>query len=69
MKRKYLKYVIMGAISAIVATSLLRPHEDIKKTPRDYNEIIASGELNVTTEYNSVSYYVEGDSPLPKIRD
>lgn len=62
MKRKYLKYVIMGAISAIVATSLLRPHEDIKKTPRDYNEIIASGELNVTTEYNSVSYYVEGDS-------
>ena len=62
MKRKYLKYIIMGAISATIATFLLHPHEERKKGPRDYKEIIASGELKVTTEYNSVSYYVKGDS-------
>lgn len=62
MKRKYLKYVIMGAISAIIATCFLRPREEAAKRPRDYKEIAASGELNVTTEYNSVSYYVDGDS-------
>jgi len=31
-------------------------------TPRDYNEIMASGELNVVTDYNSIGYYVSGDS-------
>lgn len=31
-------------------------------TPRDYKEIMASGELNVVTDYNSIGYYVSGDS-------
>lgn len=30
--------------------------------PRDYSEIISSGELNVVTDYNSIGLYVSGDS-------
>jgi len=30
--------------------------------PRDYNEIISSGELNVVTDYNSIGLYASGDS-------
>lgn len=63
MKRKYLKYVIMGAVAAIVATFILHdPEKKEEGKPRDYQEIAASGELNVTTEYNSISYHVEGDT-------
>ena len=29
---------------------------------RDYNEIIDSGVLNVVTDYNSIGYFVSGDS-------
>ena len=32
------------------------------RTPRDYSEIMASGELNVVTDYNAIGYYVSGDS-------
>ena len=32
------------------------------RTPRDYSEIRASGELNVVTDYNSIGYFVSGDS-------
>jgi len=61
MKQKVLKYVIMGTLSALIATYLLRPHEE-KRNPRDYKEIVASGILNVTTEYNSVSYHIKDDT-------
>ncbi len=61
MKRKVLKYVIMGTLSALIATYLLCSHEEEGK-PRDYKEIVASGVLNVTTEYNSVSYHIENDT-------
>ncbi len=62
MKKKYIKYIIMGVISAIVATCLLHKEEEEVITPRDYKEILASGELRVTTEYNPVGYFVEGDT-------
>lgn len=29
---------------------------------RDYNEIMASGELNVVTDYNSIGYFIAGDT-------
>ncbi|NCD14154.1 MAG: transporter substrate-binding domain-containing protein [Bacteroidia bacterium] len=29
---------------------------------RDYSEILASGEMNVVTDYNSIGYYVSGDT-------
>jgi len=30
--------------------------------PRDYKDITASGELNVVTDYNSIGYFVSGDT-------
>jgi len=41
--------------------AMSRP-EKPPSTPRDYNEIMASGELNAVTDYNSIGYYVSGDS-------
>lgn len=35
---------------------------DKKLIARDYNEIIDSGVLNVVTDYNSIGYFVSGDS-------
>lgn len=34
----------------------------IPDLPRDYAQIIQSGELNVVTDYNTVGYFVSGDS-------
>ncbi|WP_455592606.1 transporter substrate-binding domain-containing protein [Bacteroides sp.] len=60
-KTKYLKYLILGLISALVVTLWPRKKE-VPGHPRDYAEIIASGELRVATEYNSISFYVDGDT-------
>lgn len=34
----------------------------IPNQPRDYAQMIESGELNVVTDYNSIGYFVSGDS-------
>lgn len=60
-KSKHLKYLILGLISALVVTFWPRK-EEVPGHPRDYAEIIASGELKVATEYNSISFYVDGDT-------
>lgn len=60
-KLKYLKYLILGLISALVVTLWPRK-EEATGHPRDYAEIIASGKLRVATEYNSISFYVDNDT-------
>ncbi len=62
IKRKYLKYLLLGAICFLVLW--LWPQKKEKKNghPRDYAEIIASGILHAATEYNSISFYVDGDT-------
>lgn len=62
IKRKYLKYLLLGAICFLVLW--LWPQKKKKKNghPRDYAEIIASGILHAATEYNSISFYVDGDT-------
>lgn len=59
--RKYLKYVLMGLLAAVIATFLPRKNKDIFR-PRDYDEIKLSGVLRAVTEYNALSLYVDGDS-------
>lgn len=63
MKRKYVKYLIMGITAALVATYMVqKDHTPVKKHPRTYEEILESGVLRAATEYNSLSYYVDGDT-------
>lgn len=65
MKKQLFLYLLL-LVAAIVAMVWLR--NVINRTtkppsaPRDYREIMASGELNVVTDYNSIGYYVSGDS-------
>lgn len=63
-KRLYLYLLLL--IVAIVAMILLRTSMkgfcNTFMAPRDYNEIISSGELNVVTDYNSIGLYASGDS-------
>lgn len=67
MQSKYKKnglYIALIAAVAGIAVMLIRTGEN-KETvyhPRDYDEIIKSGVLRVVTEYNSVSFYVDGDT-------
>ncbi|WP_294070108.1 transporter substrate-binding domain-containing protein [Proteiniphilum sp. UBA1028] len=65
LKKQLFLYLLL-LVAAIVAMVWLR--NAINRTPkppsalRDYREIMASGELNVVTDYNSIGYYVSGDS-------
>ena len=52
-KSKLSKYIILGAIAALVATFILPKKEIHKGHPRDYAEIAADGTLHAATEYNS----------------
>lgn len=61
-KSKVLNYVILGAVAALIATFLLPKKETKKGHPRDYAEIAAEGTLHAATEYNSISFYVDGDT-------
>lgn len=61
---KYLKYGIMGVIAVALSAILFTPkhQEEEVPSPRSYNEIIASGTLKAVSEYNSISYFVQGDT-------
>ena len=61
-KTKLLKYIILGAVAALVATIMQPKRERRKRHPRDYAEIAANGTLRAATEYNSISFYVDGDT-------
>lgn len=61
---KILKYSIIGVIAVLLATLWTKREkkETLPSQPRDYNEIIASGVLRAVTEYNAVSFHVDGDT-------
>lgn len=61
-KSKLLKYVILGVVAALIATFLLPKKEVRKGHPRDYAEIAAEGIIRAATEYNSISFFVDGDT-------
>lgn len=62
--RKYLKIVfsIVGGLILIVVVYSLVMTGDDDNVDRDYPEIAEEGNLNIVTDYNSVGYYVAGDS-------
>lgn len=63
MNRKYVKYLIMGIVATLIATYMTQKDTvPVKGHPRTYEEIIKSGILKAATEYNSLSYYVDGDT-------
>ena len=61
-KTKLLRYIILGVVTALIATFLMPPKEKPKGKPRDYAEIASEGILHAATEYNSISFYVDGDT-------
>ena len=58
----YLLLLIVAAGTMYLIRSQNRRNADSNPVPRDYNEIRASGVLNVVTDYNTIGYYVSGDS-------
>lgn len=58
----YLLLLVVAVATMIGLRNVMNRPEKLPSTPRDYNEIMASGELNVVTDYNSIGYYVSGDS-------
>lgn len=61
-KAKLLKYVILGLITALLATFFFKKKEKAKGHSEDYAEIVAKGVIHAATEYNSISFYVDGDT-------
>ncbi len=61
MWKKYGKYILMGVTATVIVTSFLLRKKETGH-PRDYDEIIRSGVLRVVTEYNSISFFIDGDS-------
>lgn len=64
LKRTHIAYLALLLVLIIVGAIWLPTHrsEKPKGHPRDYAEIAASGLLRVATEYNSLSFYVDGDT-------
>ena len=57
-------FLLFGGVLMIIMKQLFRKEEPKVYMPRDYNEIMNSGEMNVVTDYNSIGYYVSGDSAI-----
>ena len=63
--KKYLKYGIMGVIAVVLSAILFTPPTEevpAASAVRDYDKIIQSGVLRAVTEYNSISYFLQGDT-------
>lgn len=60
--KKYVKAIILGITAVILWALFFRKENEEKINIRSYDEIIQSGILKAVTEYNSLSFYVDGDS-------
>ncbi len=58
----YLLLLIVAIVAKILLRTSMKGSRNTFMAPRDYNEIISSGELNVVTDYNSIGLYASGDS-------
>ncbi len=58
----YLLLLIVAIVAMILLRTSMKGFRNTFMAPRDYNEIISSGELNVVTDYNSIGLYASGDS-------
>lgn len=57
----YLFLLVLVAMTMLLLRNA-RQSSQAPLSPRDYKEIIHSGELNVVTDYNAIGYYVSGDT-------
>ncbi|HJD75775.1 MAG TPA: transporter substrate-binding domain-containing protein [Bacteroides reticulotermitis] len=64
LKSNVSKYLLLAAIALVVFLSLRYCSGKTKPSghPRDYAAIAKEGIIRVATEYNSLSFYVDGDS-------
>jgi membrane-bound lytic murein transglycosylase MltF len=63
-KKQLYSYVILLVI-VVIAMIMIRNSLTSKAEPKelnDYNEIIEKGEMNVVTDYNTIGYFVSGDT-------
>ncbi|WP_298648828.1 transporter substrate-binding domain-containing protein [uncultured Proteiniphilum sp.] len=58
----YLLLLIVAVVVMILLRAGMKGSRSTPLQPHDYNEIMASGELNVVTDYNSIGLYVSGDT-------
>lgn len=61
--RKYLKYIIIGLIIALVS-ALMRSRQQGEEDIRDYDDIKREGILRVTTEYGNNTYHINEDGDI-----
>lgn len=61
-KKKYLKYLVIGVLCFVVFLLWPQRKDQPEGHPRDWKEIVASGTIHAATEYNSISFYVDGDT-------
>ena len=62
---KIVIYIVLLVIAVTVVVwtrNRLASRVERMSAARDFEEIIASGELNAVTDYNSIGYYVSGDT-------
>ena len=53
----------MGILAATLSSIFFKKKTEAETSlPRDYAEIAASGILRAVTEYNSISFYADGDT-------
>lgn len=58
----YLLLLIVAVVMMIMLRTGMKASRNAQLHIRDYNEIMASGELNVVTDYNSIGLYASGDT-------
>ena len=58
----YLLLLIVAVAVMILLWTGMKGYRNAPPHPRDYNEIVSSGELNVVTDYNSIGLYASGDT-------
>ena len=61
--KRVLKYILLGVTAVILYMLFFRDnHTGTPRPIRDYQAIMQSGTLHAVTEYNSISFHVQGDS-------
>lgn len=60
--KKYMKYLALGILAVTLYALFFKENKQVPTTPRDYPEIAKSGTLRAVTEYNSISFYADGDT-------
>lgn len=59
---KIIKYASIAVIAVLLSYLWSGKQKDKAIQIRDYEDIVSSGILNATTEYNSISFFADGDS-------